>query len=224
MNDTDRISLEGLTTQWKHFSEYVEKLDTEHWHVFTIVFAAFSLFSVMGGEKGLPIMCWILPLTIMILFYYEAYRLREVAIMKGFLAKIEKLINSKYEEIKKEENNGKTSSCEDGELYNWYYSYEIVFMTNNNRANQFFPYPVLLTCLVVCILSGVYGWRIMNGSLLRTLFVVLNVVTVLFDALAICSIANTLRFSQAAFSENITKEQEEYRKAYQSKYKEFKFK
>ena len=223
MTELDKTTIESLITQWKHFSEYIEKLDTEHWHVFTVVFAAFGLFSIAGGKEGISIIIyWIIPFTIMIHFYYEAYRLREVAIMKGFLARIEKTINQKIKELSNESSAEEPETRE--ELFNWFYSYELVFMTNNNKANQFFQYPIILVCIVVYVLSGIYGWRAMQEiPHQKVLFLICYVISLIFDGIALGSISNTLRVSIAAFSRDITGKQEKYRKAYEKRYRKYHF-
>lgn len=211
MDENNQKEIDYLIIQWTHFSEYIEKLDTEHWHVFTVVFAAFGLISIAGVKPGITIICWIIPLTVMALFYYEAYRLREIAIMKGFLARVEKTINEK---AKKKNREG---------LFNWYYSYELVFMTNNNIANQVFQYPIMIVCIVVWVLSGVYGWQAMHNACCKCLFIVVNLVVLVFDLITFVSISNTLRISEAVLHEDVTKKQEEYRETYKSFYGKYEF-
>lgn len=234
MTQTDQKEIESLIVQWTHFSEYIEKLDTEHWHVFTVVFAAFGLFSIAGVKEGITIICWVIPLTIMVLFYYEAYRLREIAIMKGFLAHIEKTINVKFNEMKKSKTGDTSDEIEKGKnddtstdgkegVFNWYYSYELVFMTNNNVANQLLPYPILLACVVIWILSVIYGWQTMQSTRWIVHFIILNIVALLFDLIAIFSISNALRTSEAALNENITQKQKDYRERYQEYFEKNQF-
>lgn len=222
MTPTDQKQIESLIVQWTHFSEYIEKLDTEHWHVFTVVFAAFGLFSIAGVKEGIAIICWIIPLTIMVLFYYEAYRLREIAIMKGFLAHIEKNINNKFNEMKNGNTGNESTNDEEG-LFNWYYSCELVFMTNNNIANQLLPYPILLACVVIWFLSVYYGWQTMQSTYWIVLFIILNLATLLFVLVAFNSISNALRTSEAVLHENFTQKQRDYRDKYKQYFGKYHF-
>ncbi len=245
-----KAELEGLITQWTHFSSYVKKLDTEHWQVFTIVFAAFGLFSFAKGQDGtasqfVAVICWIIPLTVMVLFYYEAYRLREVSLMKGYLTVLETMINIKLSILKKSSpEQTSTTNTFDGSidkskkttvdsvatlltkpsdhdtLFKWFCSYETVFMTNNNLANTFFPIAVLLVCIVILRMTFVLGIRSMaDNSCEINIYRFVFILSVVLDIFACFSVFRNMRATFFAINDDIDDKRREYYKYYIKYYK-----
>lgn len=218
-SEWERLEISALISQWARLCEYVEKLDTDHWHVFTVIFAAFGLFSVIGNKVGNGLfnnLKWIIPLVIMMLLYYEAYRLREVAVLKGYLARLELTINRKLSSSKGQNLNA-SDGCDNilDESFHMYYSYENVFFWNNNRANAFLPIPIVLTIVIIHL---IYYF---NASWLNNKYVygVFIGAIIVLDMVAFVSIMNNMRAFYIAAEKDIAKQARKYKCEYSKWFK-----
>lgn len=222
MNEIEKTRIEGLLTQWTRLSEYFEKLDTDHWQVFTIVFAALGLSSLINNTGLENILYWIILPTITLLLYYEAYRLREITILKGYLAKIERNINRLLEK---------------GDSINflWFYSYNIIFFTNNNLANEHMSVPIIFAFIIVELLMFIQALiTVLNNgwSIVAVFYFIEFVITLVFDILAFVSILQNGKMQYIALhfgedcdendsAKNISSLSDSYFNKYKNDYKKF---
>ena len=181
--DSRSKELDGLVAQWSQLCGYLEKLDTEHWNVFTIILAALGLLLVINtGVVDMEAVYWAMPVVIMFVFYHEAYRLREVAVLKGYLARIEDRIHEIYIGMTSSEAHSKQQE----RVFRWFAQTDIAYMSRNNIANNFFPIPILVTAAVshlYFVYKKVFGDH-------NYFYLLLIILIVAFELVPIASVIN----------------------------------
>lgn len=220
MMDFEKAELEGLITQWEHLNDYEEKINMGHWQVFTVVFAAFGIFSINGSgiSDGLSMIYWVIPLTVMVALYYEAYKLREAATLSGYLAKIELEINRRIAEIKgRATSPAETHMAEtdSSNIFNWYYTYQMVFASKHNGVNTWLPLPIVIAYLYLHIIGVIKAISIWNKDYepkwVLITYIILITIVFFIDAFAFASIIRSRKVKFMAFSDrNLTKKAEKY--------------
>ena len=107
---------------------------------------------------------------------YEAYRLRRVAILKGYLAQIDCAINKRIKFLRDTMPDKELTSILKGldvfsrGTFSWYYAWEEVFITNNNRANKYLGVPVFIAFCVVSFFNYTEAVTSLSGSSTLILF------------------------------------------------------
>lgn len=190
-DDSMTRELDGLIAQWNQLCEYLEKLDTDHWSVFTIILTALSLFFVINTNTNginMETVYWAMPVVIMFILYHEAYRLRVVSALKGYLARIEDRIDEIYSGLELDYGviSNKNKKYKYNRIFRWFSQFDIIFMSRNNWANQLFPIPVLITA----VLS--HGYFIYQKVILDHNYIYLSVIllVIALDCLPFTSIIN----------------------------------
>lgn len=151
-----------LIAQWNRFASNEENLIADTGKIFTIVVAFFGIISVVGQADSF-IASGTIHLGIIILFWYEAYKLRILHLLKGYLARIEEQLVEK-----------------EGE--SWYKNVERKYVSHYSAANRFIWIPVFLVSIIVefaCIREEFkgYSWDKMDKNIAMTLVIVLTVLS-----------------------------------------------
>ena len=136
-----------LLDQWKELNVNQEKIDTGHMTIFTIFFAAFGIASAFKGEGISPILFWMLPPAISVLFWFEAYRLKEAELLCRYLGGIEREINKHMLSalyVDKPDERGKG-------LFQWYSYQHARYDYTYNIANKFMWVPILLAIILIYV-------------------------------------------------------------------------
>ena len=153
INNTNKEQINLLIHQWNKLSDRVDSIDNGHWQVFTLVLATFGLFSLANSEASneLSLIYWVMPIVTTIVVFFEAYRLRELALLKGYLARIEDRINSYFD---------------DSEPMSWFLKYKVEYSYNNSIAKKHIKIPIVIAYLFVMGLCVVkYGRTLSSLSL-----------------------------------------------------------
>ncbi|MBR1451484.1 MAG: hypothetical protein IJ591_07190 [Lachnospiraceae bacterium] len=216
MQETEKIRIQGLYTQWTSLCEYLRKIDTEHWYVFTFVFAAFGFLSLIrnGNDENEPIYESLILLAIMVVFYYEAYRLREVAVLKGYLSNIEKQINEAIRMDSICHRNKQDQLSDDAAPpFGWFSAYEIVLISKNNRANTFLAVPIMMTLAFIYISCIIRKLSVTTSDEKSCIFWIILIATLIMDMLAMVSIMKNLsvsKYARNSTADAIIKKSKEY--------------
>lgn len=194
MNDSvkenDKSSVkdrEFLIAQWNRFAANEENLINDTSKIFTIVVAIFGIASILGTESFYTISA--IHLGIIMVMWYEAYKLRLLHLVKGYLAKIEdQLVDSNSE--------------------TWYRNYEKKYVSHYSVANKYIWIPAFLVAsivLIYCIFREKSLFPYETNYI--TLFCVVNIVaTILILLLPIASICMNEKFKNDIFEDPYKKE------------------
>ena len=106
MSEKKKEELNLLILQWKELHNFQEKIDSGHMTVFAIFFGALGIASAFKDYTD-SIFFWIMPPIIMVIFFYEAYRLNEANLVKEYLRYLEKQINTFFRRITKPKRRAK---------------------------------------------------------------------------------------------------------------------
>ncbi len=207
-----RIDL--LLSQWNKLSSQVESIDDGHWKVFTIVTAALALFSKLDTEfYGIHLVVLLIPVMILIVLSYEAYKLRELAILKGYLSKIENTINSLSGEFKQGQQLL-------GEPMNWFSKYKIYYSSEENKIKSWISIFIVFAIVVIHIPCAECFNTLLSSNDSKNTAIVYGIyclVCVISDVFLIYSIKKSERIKHDVYSERYDDLYEKARKAWKNK-------
>ena len=207
-----RIDL--LLAQWNKLADQVASIDDGHWKVFTIVTAALALFSKLDTEfYGIHLVVLLIPVMILIVLSYEAYKLRELAILKGYLSKIENTINSLSGEFKQGQQLL-------GEPMNWFSKYKIYHSSEKNKIKSWISRFIVFAIVVVHIPCLECFNTLLSSDDTKITAIVYGIyclVCIISDAFLIYSIKKSERIKHDVYSERYDDLKEKARKAWNNR-------
>ena len=207
-----RIDL--LLAQWNKLADQVASIDDGHWKVFAIVSAALTLISTFEIKYyGIQLEYLVIPMTILIVLSYEAYKLRELAILKGYLSKIENTINRLSSEYKMEQQLL-------SDPMNWFSKYKIYHSSEKNKIKSWISIFIVFAIVVVHIpcfdcLKTLFDSK--DSKITAIIYGIYCLVCIISDAFLIYSIKKSERIKHDVYSERYDDLKEKARKAWNNR-------
>ena len=127
------MEVNSLERQWEFYARWIVELEKGHDSLFLISVGVLSLWTMFGNNSkelmNRIVIYALIPLAVTAVLFYTKYKLRRVAILKGYLCKIEK----ELERNKRKRGNNLDHYCG----FSWFLGYENVYISKNNFANRF---------------------------------------------------------------------------------------
>lgn len=192
-------TLEHQLEEWKYLNEYINQMDLNYQHSFTImvsIFAGATVLFTSDTSRDLLMGIFIIPPGIVAVFAYLSYQFRITAILRGHLATLERKMNMNLEE----------------DVHLWNSALVETFMAHNNSINKYMMAPMFMFIAVIIVYCVIFTWeavkRIMFGNVVFIFYWAMVIVGALIVLLPFFE-NETIRY-QTEDEEQVIKKYKEY--------------